>query len=90
MGDADGAGVVEVAFFCGEEAFVGVDGLAGRAGRELLVIPSMRHVKASRMVSSVMDWRMRRGVQPVRSLAVPLSRCLTVLVRSSGSMMRLG
>ena len=32
MGDADGAGVVEVAFLCWKEAFVGVDGLAREGG----------------------------------------------------------
>ena len=32
MGDADGAGVVEVAFLCWEETFVGVDGLAREGG----------------------------------------------------------
>ena len=32
MWNADGAGIVEVAFLCWEEAFVGVDDLAGEGG----------------------------------------------------------
>ena len=39
------------------------------------------------MVSLVIDWRMRRVVQPVMSLAVPVSCFLVRMVSCSGSMM---